>query len=101
MSRERKKAAALHEKMQILRSITHSHAVNNVSSCFSPVLAIYPQCDLMLSFESPSNLRYAHTSHEIFASCFRVTGESTHIAHAPNNLRHISIDLHDLPSICS
>ncbi|XP_051213661.1 transcription factor bHLH61 [Lolium perenne] len=31
MSRERKKAAALHEKMQILRSITHSHALSNTS----------------------------------------------------------------------
>uniref|UniRef100_A0ACD5WNQ6 Uncharacterized protein n=1 Tax=Avena sativa TaxID=4498 RepID=A0ACD5WNQ6_AVESA len=31
MSRERKKAAALHEKMQILRSITHSHALSSTS----------------------------------------------------------------------
>ncbi|KAG8079333.1 hypothetical protein GUJ93_ZPchr0007g5508 [Zizania palustris] len=32
MSRERKKAAAaLHEKLQILRSITHSHALSNTS----------------------------------------------------------------------
>uniref|UniRef100_A0A453APL8 BHLH domain-containing protein n=1 Tax=Aegilops tauschii subsp. strangulata TaxID=200361 RepID=A0A453APL8_AEGTS len=31
MSRERKKAAALQEKMQILRSITHSHALSNPS----------------------------------------------------------------------
>uniref|UniRef100_A0A0D9X2X1 Plant bHLH transcription factor ACT-like domain-containing protein n=1 Tax=Leersia perrieri TaxID=77586 RepID=A0A0D9X2X1_9ORYZ len=32
MSRERKKAAAaLHEKLQILRSITHSHAMSNSS----------------------------------------------------------------------
>lgn len=31
MSRERKKAAGLHEKLQILRSITHSHALSNTS----------------------------------------------------------------------
>ena len=31
MSRERKKAAALQEKLQILRSITHSHALSNTS----------------------------------------------------------------------
>jgi hypothetical protein len=30
-SRERKKAAALQEKLQILRSITHSHALSNTS----------------------------------------------------------------------
>ncbi|KAL6902185.1 hypothetical protein ACP4OV_005061 [Aristida adscensionis] len=31
MSRERKKAAALQEKLKILRSITHSHALSNTS----------------------------------------------------------------------
>ncbi|KAL5197349.1 hypothetical protein ABZP36_000861 [Zizania latifolia] len=31
MSREHKKAAALREKLQILRSITHSHALSNTS----------------------------------------------------------------------
>lgn len=31
MSRERKKVAALQEKLQILRSITHSHALSNTS----------------------------------------------------------------------
>ncbi|XP_006658121.1 transcription factor SCREAM2-like [Oryza brachyantha] len=31
MSRERNKAAALHEKLQLLRSITHSHALSNDS----------------------------------------------------------------------
>lgn len=33
-SRERKKAAALQEKLQILRSITHSHAVINHTLSF-------------------------------------------------------------------
>uniref|UniRef100_A0ACD5YFR8 Uncharacterized protein n=1 Tax=Avena sativa TaxID=4498 RepID=A0ACD5YFR8_AVESA len=31
MSRERKKAAALQEKLQLLRSLTHSHALSNTS----------------------------------------------------------------------
>lgn len=31
MSREHKKAAALHEKLQLLRSITNSHAINKTS----------------------------------------------------------------------
>ena len=31
MSRERKKAVGLHEKLQTLRSITHSHALSNTS----------------------------------------------------------------------
>ncbi|XP_058205134.1 uncharacterized protein LOC131319049 isoform X2 [Rhododendron vialii] len=31
VSREHKKAAALHEKLQLLRSITNSHAVNKTS----------------------------------------------------------------------
>uniref|UniRef100_A0A453I5A4 Uncharacterized protein n=1 Tax=Aegilops tauschii subsp. strangulata TaxID=200361 RepID=A0A453I5A4_AEGTS len=45
MSRERKKAAALQEKLQLLRSLTHSHAVIDPSF---PLVSQFPSqlCNL-------------------------------------------------------